>query len=326
MAGRGAARSCSSSSSSGAPSSTTRCRSPSSPPSEYQAEIQAEATTDDTTAEDAALQDASEGQLRALGLLDPSTDLQDAVAQLFGGGTLAYYDTEADEVKVLGTELDVAHRVTLVHELTHAWQDQQGYLDELDDLEDGQAYTLQAISLSNQITLGAISGLTATAAGSAKINLSWTAVSKALGYNIYRSTDPNGTFTKINSAPVAAASYSDTGLNPNTIYYYQVGVSGGSTSATVSAATGGTGVPALDASSYTLMVNDTHNTVLTVMYPDRSTQDLTSQASYSSSNTAVATVDTAGVVSAVSAVHLRLQPPITDRLTLLPYKSLPIRT
>ena len=115
-------------------------------PEQYQAEIQAEATTDDTTAEDTALQDASEGQLRALGLLDPSTDMQDAVAQLFGGGTLAYYDSEADEVKVLGTELDVAHRVTLVHELTHAWQDQQGYLDKLDDLEDGQAYALQALA------------------------------------------------------------------------------------------------------------------------------------------------------------------------------------
>ena len=115
-------------------------------PEEYQAGIQAEATTDDTTAEDAALQSASEGQLRALGLLDPSTDLEDAVSQLYGGGTLAYYDSEADEVKVLGTDLDVAHRVTLVHELTHAWQDQRGYLDELDDLDDGQAYNLQALA------------------------------------------------------------------------------------------------------------------------------------------------------------------------------------
>ena len=57
----------------------------------------------------------------------------------------------------------------------------------------------------------------------------------------------------------------------------------------------------MDASSYTLMVNDTHNTVLTVMYPDRSSQDLTSQASYSSSNTAVATVNAAGVVTGISA-------------------------
>ena len=58
----------------------------------------------------------------------------------------------------------------------------------------------------------------------------------------------------------------------------------------------------MDASSYTLMVNDTHNTELkTVMYPDRSTQELTSQASYSSSNTAVATVNAAGIVTGVSS-------------------------
>ncbi|UUZ80354.1 fibronectin type III domain-containing protein [Paenibacillus sp. P26] len=96
----------------------------------------------------------------------------------------------------------------------------------------------KSVGLSNQITLGAITGLTATAAGANAINLNWTAVPKALGYNIYRSTDPNGTFTKINSVPVTAASYSDTGLTPNTIYYYQVGVSGGSMSSVVSAITG----------------------------------------------------------------------------------------
>jgi fibronectin type 3 domain-containing protein len=153
--------------------------------------------------------------------------------------------------------------------------------------------------MSNQITLGSITGLTATSAGSDKISLSWTPVPKALGYNIYRSTDPNGTFTKINSVPVPTASYSDTGLTPNTIYYYKIGVSGGSTSDPVSTITGGTGTPALDASSYTLIVNDTHNTVLSILYPDRSTQDLTGQASYSSSNTAVATVDSAGVVRGI---------------------------
>ncbi|KRF41857.1 LamG-like jellyroll fold domain-containing protein [Paenibacillus sp. Soil787] len=158
----------------------------------------------------------------------------------------------------------------------------------------------KTVGLSNQNNLGGITGLTATAAGAGTINLSWTAVTGALGYNIYRSTDANGTFTKINSAPITAASYSDTGLNPNTIYYYQVGAAGGSTSGAVSATTGGTGTPALDASSYTLMVNDAHNMILTIMYPDRTSQDLTSQASYSSSNTAVATVNAAGVVTGIS--------------------------
>ncbi|MGG4146695.1 Ig-like domain-containing protein, partial [Paenibacillus algorifonticola] len=158
----------------------------------------------------------------------------------------------------------------------------------------------QTVGLSNQITLGSISGLTATAAGPATINLSWTAVPGALGYNLYRSLTAEGTYTKINSAPFTAASYTNTGLESNMIYYYQVSVAGGSTSAVVSAATGGTGVPVLDASSYTIMRNDTHMTVLTVMDSDRSVEDLTAQASYSSSNPAVATVNAGGVVTGVS--------------------------
>ena len=158
----------------------------------------------------------------------------------------------------------------------------------------------KAVGLSNQKILGGITGLTATAAGSDTVNLSWTTVSGALGYNIYRSTAADGVYTKINSASITAASYSSAGLNPNTIYYYQVSVAGGSMSGVVSATTGGAGTPALDASSYTLMVNDTHKTVLTVMFSDKNSQDLTSQATYTSSNTAVAAVNAAGVVTGIS--------------------------
>jgi hypothetical protein len=111
---------------------------------EYEAEAQAESAS--TTPQDQADLDTFEGQLRALGLLDPSIDVQNATEQMYGSGTLAFYDSETNEVKVLGTDLDVAHRVTLVHELTHAWQDQHGYLDKLDELDDPQAYTLQAVA------------------------------------------------------------------------------------------------------------------------------------------------------------------------------------
>jgi hypothetical protein len=154
--------------------------------------------------------------------------------------------------------------------------------------------------LSNRIILGDITGLTATMAGSDVINLSWTAVPDALGYNIYRSTEENGTYTQINSAPITTTSYSDTSLTPNTIYYYKVHVSGGSTSGVVSATTGGDGIPALDVSSYELPVNHTHQSVLRVIHPDRSIQDLTSQASFTSSDPAVATVDSAGLVTGIS--------------------------
>ena len=111
---------------------------------QYEGEAQAE--TQDTTPEDTTDLENGEGQLRSLGLAASDVDLQGAAEQLYGGGTLAFYDPEADEIKVLGTDLDVAHRVTLVHELTHAWQDQHDFLDKLDDLEDTQATTLQALA------------------------------------------------------------------------------------------------------------------------------------------------------------------------------------
>lgn len=158
----------------------------------------------------------------------------------------------------------------------------------------------KADGVSNRIILGNITGLTATTAGSDTINLSWTAVPDALGYNIFRSTEENGTYTQINSAPITTTSYSDTNLTPNTIYYYKVRVSGGSTFAVVSAKTGGDGVPAFDVSSYVLHANHTHQSVLRVIHPDRSSQVLTSQVSYNSSNPAVATVDSTGLVTGIS--------------------------
>ena len=151
-----------------------------------------------------------------------------------------------------------------------------------------------------EIALGGITGLTATMDGSNAINLSWTAVSLAPGYNIYRSTEKNGSYTQINSSPITSASYSDTGLTPNTIYYYKVEVSGGSQSGVVSATTGGTGVPAFDVSNYELNVNHTHQSVLRVILSDRSSQVFTSQARFTSSDPAVAAVDSAGLVTGIS--------------------------
>ena len=110
---------------------------------EYQAAAQDE-SGDPSEADKADLANF-EGQLKSLGLLGPDADLDAATAQLYGEGTLAFYDPDADLVKVRGTDLDVAHRVTLVHELTHAWQDQQGYLDDRDDLDDAASFTLRSV-------------------------------------------------------------------------------------------------------------------------------------------------------------------------------------
>jgi titin len=74
-----------------------------------------------------------------------------------------------------------------------------------------------------------LSGLTATAASSSQINLSWTDVTGAAGYEI-DSKDASGNWEEIDAvdSPTspgsgqAADSYADTGLGDGTAYTYQV--------------------------------------------------------------------------------------------------------
>lgn len=72
-------------------------------------------------------------------------------------------------------------------------------------------------------------GLAAVAGGTSSISLSWTAVTAspaATGYDIYRSTASDGTYTRIGSEPTVSSgstvSYSDSGLSSNVTYYYKI--------------------------------------------------------------------------------------------------------
>jgi hypothetical protein len=75
-------------------------------------------------------------ELRAAGLLGAGVDLFDAVNTAQTSGTLAYYDPHSEQIYVRGESLDVAHRVTLAHELTHVLQDQHFDLERLQDAAD----------------------------------------------------------------------------------------------------------------------------------------------------------------------------------------------
>jgi hypothetical protein len=67
----------------------------------------------------------SQGQLRAVGLIGPDVDLVDASSSLQSSGVLAYYSPTTKKITIKGTSTDdVATRVTIAHELTHALQDQ----------------------------------------------------------------------------------------------------------------------------------------------------------------------------------------------------------
>ncbi len=58
--------------------------------------------------------------------------------------------------------------------------------------------------------------------GNAQVALSWTGVSGATSYNLYRSTVSGGEGSTAEKTGIAAASYTDTGLTNNTTYYYTV--------------------------------------------------------------------------------------------------------
>ncbi len=70
------------------------------------------------------------------------------------------------------------------------------------------------------------SNLNATANGSTAINLSWTAVSGATGYDLYRGTSADGTFALVGSEPTVSSgstvTYADSGLTAGTTYFYKI--------------------------------------------------------------------------------------------------------
>jgi hypothetical protein len=86
--------------------------------------------------------------LRALGVASGRLDLAAALNAESDSGTLAFYDPSDKRVHVRGTKITVGLKVTLVHELTHALQDQHfdlGHLlDDADD--DGQATARRALA------------------------------------------------------------------------------------------------------------------------------------------------------------------------------------
>jgi hypothetical protein len=77
------------------------------------------------SAADTRSAERSQSQLRAVGLIGPDVDLLDATSSLQQSGVLAYYSDSAKSITVKGKNVDdIATRVTVAHELTHALQDQ----------------------------------------------------------------------------------------------------------------------------------------------------------------------------------------------------------
>ncbi len=98
---------------------------------------------DDTTAEEDRAYDRGASVLRALGLLAGDVDLHDAGRDVVGSDTIAFYDQETEDIVVRGHDTtSPSTRVTIVHELTHALQDQHFDLTKLQDHAADDAYSV----------------------------------------------------------------------------------------------------------------------------------------------------------------------------------------
>jgi fibronectin type 3 domain-containing protein len=96
-------------------------------------------------------------------------------------------------------------------------------------------------AVSGTTLLSAPDNLRIIAVTDVSVNLEWNALTEANGYNIYRSTSENGTYTKVNSSIITTVAYTNTGASSNTTYYYRVcAVSSGSVEGVRSAAISGT--------------------------------------------------------------------------------------
>lgn len=97
--------------------------------------------------EDRADLEETEEILGVLDLLEPSGNLFDELNGYLSEVVLGFYDSETDELVVRGTETGPFVRLTLVHELTHALDDQLYDLDreELFDADDESGIGFSAL-------------------------------------------------------------------------------------------------------------------------------------------------------------------------------------
>lgn len=72
---------------------------------------------------------------RALGLIEPQADLFEVYERLLSASAVGFYDPETEELYVEGERITALRRVVIVHELTHALDDQYFNLQRTDAME-----------------------------------------------------------------------------------------------------------------------------------------------------------------------------------------------
>lgn len=116
------------------------------PDDEFEALLDAD--LEEFFAEDPGLVEEFTVLYRALRLIDADESIDDEYRAFGGAGVLGFYDPETDELVVReGDGLSLLTKSTIVHELTHAFDDQRFDLDrsEYDDRTDEIGWTFSAV-------------------------------------------------------------------------------------------------------------------------------------------------------------------------------------
>jgi hypothetical protein len=95
--------------------------------------------------EERAQLESIEAMLRALGLVEGDIDLEAIGDELVGDGVIGLYSFDDERILVRGDTLDDERRSTLVHELTHALQDQHFDLGDLEPETSGAQAAFTAV-------------------------------------------------------------------------------------------------------------------------------------------------------------------------------------
>lgn len=109
-------------------------------------DFRAEVTEGEALDEDDRAQlESIEAMLRAVGIVHGDIDLEAVGDELVGDGVVGLYRFEDERILVRGDTLDDQRRSTLVHELTHALQDQHFDLGEREPEDSGAEAALTAV-------------------------------------------------------------------------------------------------------------------------------------------------------------------------------------
>jgi len=179
---------------------------------------------------------------------------------------------------------------------------------------EGTASSVVSAKTNKFGTPGIPTGVTAAPLSSSSIQITWlspSGIDKPTGYTIYRSTVATGTFPSI--ANTSNLTYTDTGLNPSTTYYYFVkaynSYGDGSVSSTSSATTtaassggGGGGSSTLSAPTNVTATRDS-STPTTVKISWNAVSGATSyNVYYSTSNSGSGTLDGTSTATSYNSI------------------------